>query len=181
MMEKDQWDLTDIFKTKEDFENEIIILKNTLKQIKNYQGKLEQSSQNIFKCYQLYEKALEYYEKIYAYGMLTFHLDMADSENIKLFKQCEGIGTEFEKNVSFITPEITEIDTNKLLKYIDQNVDLKRYERELKEIIKNKAHILSKEEENLLANFTEVFNNSENTYDLLTNTEFKFGNIIDEN
>lgn len=181
MTEKYQWDLTDIFKTREDFENEIVKLQNTLEQIKNDQGKLEKSSQNIFNCYQLYEKALEYYEKIYAYGMLKFHLDMADSQNIKLYKKCEGIGTEFEKTISFITPEITEIDTDKLLKYIDENKDLKRYERELKEIIKNKAHILTKEEENILANFTEVFNSSENTYDILTNTEFKFGNIIDEN
>ncbi len=181
MDEKYQWDLTDIFKTKDEFENEIIMLQNTLEQIKNYQGKLKESSQNIYHCYQLYEKALEHYEKIYGYGMLKFHLDMADSENSKLYKRCEGIGTEFEKIVSFITPEITEIDTDRLLKYIEENKDLKRYERELKEIIKDKAHILSKEEENILANFTEVFNNSENTYDILTNTEFKFGNIIDEN
>ena len=181
MNKKYQWNLTDIFKTKEDLESEITILQDTLEQIKNYKGKLEQSSQNIYKCYQLYEKALEHYEKVYGYGMLKFHLDMADSENIKLYKKCEGIGTEFEKTISFITPEITEIEADTLLKYIDENTDLKRYERELKEIIKNKAHILSKEEENILANYSEVFNNSENTYDILTNTEFKFGNIIDEN
>ena len=181
MNKKYQWNLTDIFKTKDDFESEIAILQDTLEQIENYKGKLEQSSQNIYKCYQLYEKALEHYEKVYGYGMLKFHLDMADSENIKLYKKCEGIGTEFEKTISFITPEITQIDTNILLKYIEENKELKRYERELKEIIKNKAHILSKEEENILANYSEVFNNSENTYDILTNTEFKFGNIIDEN
>ena len=181
MNEKYQWDLTDIFKTKEDFEKEIKMLQSTLTQIKDYQGKLKESSQNIYHCYRFYEKALEHYEKIYAYGMLKFHLDMADSENSKLYKRCEAIGTEFEKTVSFITPEITEIDTDRLLKYIGENEDLKRYERELKEIIRDKAHILSKEEEKLLANFTEVFNNSENTYDILTNTEFKFGNIIDEN
>ena len=181
MNKKYQWNLTDIFKTKEDLESEITILQDTLEQIKNYKGKLEQSSQNIHKCYQLYEKALEHYEKVYGYGMLKFHLDMADSENIKLYKKCEGVGTEFEKTISFITPEITQIDTNILLKYIDENKELRRYERELKEIIKNKAHILSKEEENILANYSEVFNNSENTYDILTNTEFKFGNIIDEN
>lgn len=181
MNEKYQWDLTDIFKTKEDFEKEIKVLQNTLEQIKFYQGKLEEGAQNIYNCYQAYEKALEQYEKIYTYGMLKFHLDMADSENIKLYKRCEGISTEFEKTVSFITPEITEIDTDVLLKYIEENNELKRYERILKEIIKNKAHILSKEEEKILANYSEVFNNSENTYDILTNTEFKFGNIIDEN
>ena len=181
MEEKYTWNLTDIFKTKEEFEKEIEKLNETLNVIKTYQGKLFNSSENIYQCYRNYEKALEYYEKIYAYGMLKFHLDMANSENIKLFKRCEGIETEFEKTTSFITPEITDIDTDLLLKYLDENNELKRYERLIKEIIENKTHILSKEEENLLANYSEIFNNSENTYDILTNTEFKFGKIKDEN
>ena len=180
MEEKYTWNLTDIFKTKEEFEKEIEKLNKMLNEIKTYQGKLSNSSENIYQCYRNYEKALEYYEKIYAYGMLKFHLDMANSENIKLFKRCEGIGTEFEKTTSFITPEITDIDTDLLLKYLDENNELKRYERLIKEIIEKKAHILSKEEENLLANYSEIFNNSENTYDILTNTEFKFGKIKDE-
>ena len=181
MEEKYTWNLTDIFKTKEEFEKEIEKLNKMLNEIKTYQGKLSNSSENIYQCYRNYEKALEYYEKIYAYGMLKFHLDMANSENIKLFKRCEGIGTEFEKTTSFITPEITDIDTDLLLKYLDENNELKRYERLIKEIIEKKAHILSKEEENLLANYSEIFNNSENTYDILTNTEFKFGEIKDKN
>lgn len=181
MNNKYQWDLTQIFKTQENFEKEIILLENKLKQIKEYQGKLQDNSENIYNCYNLYEKALEHYEKIYSYGMLKFHLDMSNSENIKLYKKCEKIGTEFEKTTSFITPEITNIDTNNLLEYIKTNNNLKRYERELKEIIKNKKHILSKEEENILANYTEIFNSAENAFDILTNTEFKFGNIVYEN
>lgn len=89
--EKYTWNLTDIFKTKEEFENEILEFKDKLKKIKTYQGKLHESSENIYNCYFLYEKILEHYEKIYGYGMLKFHLDMADSENIKLYKKCESI------------------------------------------------------------------------------------------
>ena len=181
MEEKYTWNLTDIFKTKEEFENEIIKLNDKLTEIKKFQGKLAESSNNIFNCYYLYEKALEHYEKIYGYGMLKFHLDMSNTDNIKLYKKCESIGTDFEKAVSFITPEITKIDDKILLKYIAENDKLKRYERELKEIIKEKKHVLSNQEEAILANYSEIFNNAENTFDILTNTEFHFGNIIDEN
>ena len=177
MQEKYTWNLKDIFETEEDFENEIKKLNENLKNVSLYQGKLAKSSENIYKCYMSYEKALENYEKIYAYGMLKFHLDMADSDNIKLFKRCEGLGTEFEKATSFITPEITDIDNDLLLKYLNENNDLKRYERLIKEIIKNKEHILSKEEEKILANYSEVFNCGKNAFETLTNAEFKFGNI----
>lgn len=181
MEEKYQWNLTDIFKSTEDFENTIKQLQKNLKIVKTYQGELAKSSENLYNCYNAYEKALENYEKIYAYGMLKFHLNMADSENIKLYKRCEAIGTEFEKTLSFMTPEITEIDTNKLLKFIEENEKLKRYEREIKEIIKEKEHVLSKQEENLLAMYSEVFSAQENVFDILTNTEFNFGEITEEN
>ena len=180
MEEKYTWNLTDIFKTNDDFENEIKNLNNKLEEIKGYQGKLKDSAENIYECYNLYEKALEYYRKIYAYGMLKFHLDMANTDNIKLFKRCEGLGTEFSKATSYMTPEITQIPTDILLNFIKKNNKLKRYERELKEIIEEKEHILSKQEENLLASLSEVFSSSENTFDILTNTEFHFGKVIKE-
>lgn len=174
------WDLTDIFKTKEDFEKEITEVTSKLDQIKEYQGKLNESSGNIFKCYNLYEKALESQRRIYAYGMLNFHLDMANSENIKLFKRCESLNAKFNRVTAFITPEITKIPTETLIQFIQENNDLKRYEREIKEIIKDKEHVLSEKEENLLASLSEVFNASENTFDILTNTEFHFGKILKE-
>ena len=180
MENKYTWDLTDIFKTKEDLEKEILEEYSYLEKIRNFQGKLKDSSENIYECYNLYEKALEHYRKIYAYGMLKFHLDMGDSDNIKLFKRCESLTSEFTEVTSFIDPEITQIPTDLLIKYIDENNNLKRYERELKEIIKNKDHILSEKEESILASFSEVFNSSENTFDILTNTEFHFGKILKE-
>lgn len=180
MEEKYNWNLEDIFKNNEEFEESQKKLKEKLEKIGYFQNKLEESSKNIYECYKTYEEALEIYEKIYAYGMLKFHLDMAESENIKLYKKVEAIGTDFEKQTSFITPEITKIEDEKILKFIEENQDLKRYERILKEILKNKKHILSGEEEKLLANYSEVLNNMENTYDILTNTEFKFGKLKNE-
>ena len=55
MDEKYTWNLTDIFKTNEDFEKEIEQLSKTLEIIKKYQGKLAESSQNIYECYKHYE------------------------------------------------------------------------------------------------------------------------------
>ena len=177
---KYNWNLKDIFKTKEEFDKSKTELEEILKDIEKYQGNLN-SSQKIYTCYSLYEKALELYEKIYSYGMLKFHLDMSNQESIKLFKEVESIGTEFSKITSFITPEITNIDENTLKEYLFKDEKLDRYKRILEEIIEDKKHILSKEEENLLANYEEVFSSSENTYDTLTNTEFKFGTLVNEN
>ena len=179
MQEKSTWNLKDIFKNEEEFYQTQSEIKNKLQSIKKLKGTLAESSENLYMCYKIYEEALELYEKFYSYGMLSYHLDMSNSKNIKLYKTVENMGTEFEKQVSFMIPEITKIEDEKIISFINTNSKLKRYKRELEDIMKDKKHILSEKEEQLLANYSEVFGSMENTFDILTNTEFKFGKIID--
>lgn len=179
-MDKTTWNLTDIYKNEDEFLNDKKQIQEKLKKIRSYKGKLGESANNLYECYNLYEQLLELYEKFYAYGMLSYHLDMSDNNNIKLFKTVENIGAQFEKETSFITPEVMKMDNKTILDYIDNDTRLKRYKRLFDEIIENKEHILSEEEEELLANYSEVFSSMENTYEVLTNTEFVFGKLINE-
>ena len=180
MEEKYNWNLQDIFENENQFKKEKNEIINILEQIKTHQGTLCYTSDNLYNCYKLYEQALEKFEKVYTYGMLKYHLDMSDQEGIKLFKEVEALGTKFSVATSFITSEITYADENKIKEYIKEE-RFKGYVRDINDILEKKKHILSKEEENILANFSETISASENTFDTLTNTEFKFGTLIDEN
>ena len=181
MEEKYNWNLKDIYKNEEDFNLDGTKIEENLKKLREYKGKLGESASNLYKCYNLYEKTLEIYEKVYGYGMLNYHLDMSDPHKTKLYKKVENIGTEFEKATAFITPEIMKINNEVILSFLDKETRLQRYKRELGEIMKNKEHILSDKEEELLANYSEVFSSMENTFDILTNTEFRFGNLVNSN
>ena len=180
MEEKNSWNLQDIFENEEQLKKEKDEIVKKLEEIAKYQGILCDTSDNLFNCYKLYEQALEKFEKVYAYGMLTYHLDMSNQEGIKIFKEVENLGTEFSVKTSFITPEITYADENAIRKYISEE-RFKGYKRDINDILEKKKHVLSKEEENILANFSEVISAPENTFDTLTNAEFKFGTLIDEN
>ena len=180
MEEKYNWNLQDIFENEGQFKKEKSEIIDILKKIKTYQGTLCNTSDNLYNCYKLYEQALEKFEKVYAYGMLKYHLDMSNQEGIKIFKEVETLGTEFSVATSFITPEITYADENAIKEYIKED-RFKGYARDINDILEKKKHILSKEEENILANFSETVSAPENTFDTLTNAEFKFGTLIDEN
>ena len=101
------WKLTDLFKSKEEFHKVIAEMKHNLKQIENYKGILCDCSENLYQCYHLYEILLMQFDKIYSYGMFNYHLNMADQEGIKLFKEVESLSSEFSTATSFITAEIT--------------------------------------------------------------------------
>lgn len=180
MNNKYEWNLKEIFQSKEEFNKTKESMEQDLEKIKTYQGKLCKTSDTLYECYFLYEKAIEKFEKLYSYGMLFYHLDMANQEGIKLFKEVEALGTTFSTATAFMTPEITYEEKTKIEKYLKENKKLQRYQRDIHDILEEKDHILSKEEENLLANFSELFSAPENTFDILTNAEFKFGKIIDE-
>ena len=180
-MSEHNWNLKEIFKNKEEFNIMKKGLEEDLEKISKYQGILCENSNNLYSCYKLFEKALEKYEKLYGYGMLYYNLDMSNQEGIKLYKEVEAIGTNFSTKTAFMIPEITYADSKEIEKYIKEDKKLEPYKRDILDILEEKEHILSKKEENILANYGEVFSAPENTFEVLTNAEFKFGNLIDEN
>ena len=125
VQDKYSWDLTDLFENKDEFYEEIKNVKDKLKQIENYKGILCDSSENLYQCYALYEKLLMSFDKIYSYGMFSYHLNMADQEGIKLFKEVENLSSEFSTITSFITPEITFTDEKTIRTYLSEDKRLK--------------------------------------------------------
>ena len=179
--EKYNWNLQDLFKSESEFKKAKNEIEDNLKKIGDYKGILCDTAENLYNCYLIYEKTLELFDKVYSYGMFKYHLDMANQEGIKKFKEVESIATEFETSTAFIIPEITYADESKIYKFIEDYPNLKKYERDIKDTLEKKKHILTKAEEELLSKYSEVFSASENTFDILTNAEFKFGEIIKEN
>ena len=173
MEEKYIWDLTHIYNSKEDVYKSIEEAYNLLEQIKVYKGKLKDNSDNIYNVFSVYEKILCLIEKIYGYAMLEFHRDMSNLDAMKVYKKSENLLTESSEIVSFISPELSEMSEESLNRLL-QEERFNPYRVEIKDIIKQKKHILSKEIEEVLAKYASTFNTSENVFDILTNTEFEF-------
>ncbi len=180
MDSKFEWNLKEIFENDEALEDAIKELYSYIEKIKESRGKLGDSADEAFKCYKNLEKALELHEKIYGYSMLKYHQDMSNQESMKLYKRVEAITTEFSEAESFISPEMSKIDNEKLEEYL-KNSKMKEYEKTIRDIQKEKKHILSEELEAVLAKYSEVFGVAENAYDIFTNTEFEFPSIKDKN
>lgn len=128
MDSKFEWNLKEIFENDEALEDAIKELYSYIEKIKESRGKLGDSADEAFKCYKNLEKALELHEKIYGYSMLKYHQDMSNQESMKLYKRVEAITTEFSEAESFISPEMSKIDNEKLEEYL-KNSKMKEYEK----------------------------------------------------
>lgn len=175
------WNLKEIFKDDEEIEEAINRLYKEIDNVKKYKGILGDSSNNVLECHRNLTVLLELEEKIYAYAMLKYHQDMSNVEAIKLYKRVEKIGTDVSTATSFISPELSGLEDGKLEQFLNENEELrKEFNKSIQDIIKEKKHILSADVEEVLANYSEIFSSTENTYDIFTNTEFDYPSIKGE-
>lgn len=177
--EKYDWDLSCIFKNDNERLNAINDFNNYIDEIKSFQGKLNKI-EIVKKYYDVKIEACKLHIKIYAYAMLKYHQNMGNNENSKLYKDAVSLGAKYAENISYAVPELIE-NSKELLESWANNPEMKEYKRSLEKIIKDKEHVLSKESEELLASFSEVFGAIENAYNVFTTTDFVFEDVETKN
>ena len=177
--EKYDWDLSCLFKNEDERIGTIKKFEKYIDEIKSFQGKLN-NLENIKKYYDVKVEACKLHIKIYAYAMFKFHQNMGDSDNSKLYKDAVSLGAKYAENVSYAVPELIENSKEDLEAWAN-NPEMKEYKRSLERIIKDKEHVLSKESEELLASYSEVFGAVENVYDVFTITDFIFNDVENKN
>jgi oligoendopeptidase F len=176
------WNLKDIYENQDLFDEDVKEFQKISKEILSMKGTLKEGSNKVLECYKKLDKALELEEKLYGYAMLNYHKDMSKTDSIKLYKKIEKIATDFSEEVSFISPELSKIDDSDLKRFLEENEELRNeYRKSIEDTIKSKKHILSEEVEKVLAKYSEIFGAYENTYEIFTNTELDFPDIVNKN
>ena len=179
MENKLNWNLKELFEDENDLENSIKMFYELLDKIKTLKARHRNSVDEMYEYFKVLEKTLELHERIYAYAMFKYHQDMSNVDAIKLYKRVEKISTDFSEVESFASPEISKISNERLEGFLTDD-RMKEFEKTIRDIMKEKEHILSEDVENVLAQYGEVFGASENTFDIFTNTEFEFDSIKDD-
>ncbi len=180
MDSKYEWNLTDIYNSNEEMEQDVNKLLQVQNELVGFKGNLANGSNVVLDCFRKMCEALGLEEKLYSYAMLTYHKDMSKQDSIKLNKRMEKIVTDYATETAFIIPELSKIDEDVLRKYLEENQELQEFKKSILDIIKSKKHILSQDVEQALSRYSEVFGVSENAYEIFTNTEFDFPDIVDK-
>lgn len=176
--EEYDWNLECLFKNEEERQSVIKKFNEYIDEIKSFQGKLN-NFDDVKKYYEVKCEACKLHIKIYAFSMFKYHQNMGNNENSVMYKDAVSLGAKYAENISYAVPELIENSKETLQEWAN-NPEMKEYKRSLERIIKDKEHILSKESEELLASFSEVFGAVESAYDVFTTTDFEFKDVKDE-
>lgn len=175
------WRLEDIFATDEVWEEELSELKKEIKKFQEYQGKLADQASNLYDLLVLQDKIAERLGKLYTYAHMRYDQDTTNSFYQALNAKAENLLTQAASAMSYIVPEILQIEDAKLEQFFSAVPELEHYRHALAEITRRREHVLSEKEEALLAEVSEVTDNAAQTFGMLNNADLSFPVIEDEN
>jgi oligoendopeptidase F len=175
-----KWKLEDIYHDEQLWQDDFNLIKNLAQEIEGLKGTLASSSEALLKVLQLSDELGRKSEKIYVYARMRRDENNANSRYQALFDKAEGLSVQVGSITSYIIPEIINIPEPDLKAFIEQNQSLAVYRHSLEEILRQKEHILSPEEERLLAMTADLSMASGNIFTMLNNADIKFPLIKDE-
>ncbi|MPQ44042.1 oligoendopeptidase F [Clostridium tarantellae] len=178
--EKFKWNIEKVYKTIEHWENDFNELKKEAPSLKNFENKLN-NVEELKTFLKLSERLSRKLEKLYVFAHMRSHEDTANTIYQSLVNKIDPYMAEFSSYSAFFVPEILSINEEVINNMIAEDSELKKYDIFFKKILKEKPHILSKEEEQLLATVSDCLGAPDSIYSMLTNADMSFGNVKDEN
>lgn len=173
-----QWKLEDMFADQKAWDASFAELKNLLKRTDDYQGKLNNAA-SIKECFELEDEISYHAERLYVYAHMHHDEDTANPTYQSLSAKAKKLNVEAGEALSFITPEILSLSEAELDKLIEDPA-LKEFKFTLTEMKREKAHVLSKTEEALLAQVGNLSSAPQTIFGMLNNADMKFPKIKNE-
>ncbi|TNJ65674.1 oligoendopeptidase F [Paenibacillus hemerocallicola] len=176
---ENRWKLEDIFADQKAWDSEYDQVKKLVKDIGKFEGKLNEAKP-IKECFALEDEISLHLERLYVYANMRHHEDMAEPTYQSLSDKAKKLNVEVGEALSFITPEILSLSDEKLQALV-ANAELAKYKKTLVDMLRQKPHILSKQEEALLAQVGNLSQAPETIFGMLNNADLKFPKVKNEN
>ncbi|MFB9326013.1 oligoendopeptidase F [Paenibacillus aurantiacus] len=173
-----RWKLEDLFADQSAWDKEYAEAKELMKKVSAYEGKLADSNQ-LKACFELEDELSLHVERLYVYANMKHHEDTAEPTYQALSDKSKKLSVETGESLSFVTPEVLSLSDDQLNAFI-ANPDLAKYRHTLEEMRRQKAHVLSKSEEQLLAQVGNVSQAPNTIYSMLNNADLKFPKVKNE-
>ncbi len=178
---EDTWDLEAIYENDEKWDEEFTEIKSLLPDMEQYKGKIGESAETLYQALQKQDEITIKLGKLYTYAHMRYDQDTTNSHYQGLNDRAANLATQVSSALAFVVPEILSLPEEKIQQFLKEKKELGLYAHALDEINRQRPHVLSKEEEAILAGVSDVTNSSSNTFGMLNNADMKFPTIKDEN
>ncbi len=175
-----RWKTADVFTDDAAFEAGYHRVEKQIGEVATLRGTLGRSAEELLKALASRDDLFSQLDRVTLYAGLVYHQDMSVPAAQGRWDRVQSLATKASEATSWFVPEILAISPETLRVWIEQNRQLGVYRHALEDLERQRTHILSPREEELLAMAGEVCAAPENIYSRFTNTNLDFPMIRDE-
>lgn len=178
--EIEKWKLEDIYNSQKDWEADVKAIEKIAEVLRSYDGKIHDGG-TLLSYLTESEKLSFMFGKVSAYAMLQVDIDTRESSAQSLQDRAKQLGVKISSSTAFFMPFLLSLDESTLKAYLKEEQGLKYFEKNLLEAYRYKAHVLTKEKEELLSQLGEALSSPSHTYSMINNADIKFGTVTNDN
>ncbi|UII54294.1 oligoendopeptidase F [Cytobacillus spongiae] len=176
---EETWRLEDIYASMDEWKSDYEQVRELARRLKKFDGKIADGA-TLLEYLTLEEEMEGRYRKLYAYGMLQSDLDTRVTTSQELRDKAIQLGQQVSSARSFFMPFLLSLEENSLTTFIKETEGLRYFEKDLYEAFRYKAHVLTKEKEEVLAMMGETLSAPSKIFGMINHADIQFGKVTSD-
>lgn len=172
----DTWDLRPLYASDAAWQRAFRRIERRIPGFVRFRGKLGRSARTLRACLDSQMELDQQLERLGSYAFLRSSEDVGHSAGQDMLSRATWLATRFQEAVSFLPPEIRAIPRARMRALL-QSPLLADYRFHLQKLLRYRSHILSPQEERILAMQGEVADSVRRIFGQLNDADLKFGEI----
>lgn len=173
---KYKWKVEDIFPSDEAWEKSFSQAEMMI-DFSEFEGKLG-DRQIMVRFTQKDQETSKKLERLHLYAHMRHDEDTRIAKYTAMQSRAMSLIVKYSSAIAFVQPELTALPEETLRAYAC-DPELKDYDYFFRQLIKDKPHILSSQEERLLAMGGEVYSQFQNVFSMIDNADIQLGEVTD--
>lgn len=174
-----KWNLADIYPDDAAWEADFKTAQTLIEKAAGFAGKLAESPSTMYACLATRDEMTMILSRLYQYAYLNKDLDNRVSRFQAMVERAANLSAQAGAAYAYVEPELLEIDETRLRQMAAQFEKPQHYDFYIKELIRSKAHIRSKEVEEVLAMSSMVTRAPDTIFGMLDDADIKYPPITD--
>ena len=151
------WDLSLFYPSLEAWDKDLEKMPNFIEKLAAFKGKLN-DYENFLAFYKTEEEATHLLYRLYGYIHLNSDLNLKDSVKSSKNQQLMLMLSQLGQKTSYVSPELIQVGEEKIMSFIEKNEFLKTYKFQMEKLFFQQKHVLSDDQEKVMANFGSIRN-----------------------
>jgi len=180
MEDEHTWDLSTLYADLPAWNSAFADCETLVGRLSGLRGRLAESPDTLLEVLETRDELGVLLERVFAYAALLRDQDLRQAEPQAMFDRARTLAVRAHEAASWLEPELLALEEDTLKQWCGSNERLAVYGHFFRNLLRQREHVLSAREEELLAMAGKVGGAAQQAYTMLANADLKFPTIRDE-